>query len=65
MPDIIIITSVALIIFCACFYIRREKRAGRVCIGCPSAGTCSGHCSGDCGRNCSGDCSGNCHKHSD
>ena len=30
----------------AIFYILREKRKGRKCIGCPNTGNCSGKCAG-------------------
>jgi len=46
MIDFLIILLVAVIIGAIVFYIRREKKKGARCIGCPHAGTCSGHCSG-------------------
>lgn len=46
MTNLIIIAVVAVIVGSAVAYIIKEKKRGTVCIGCPSAGTCSGHCSG-------------------
>lgn len=51
MANWIIIAVVAVIVGAAIAYIVKEKKRGTVCIGCPSAGTCSHQCSG---------CSGNC-----
>lgn len=45
MMDLIVIAAVALIVAAAARYIYKEKMRGVVCIGCPHAGTCSGHCS--------------------
>jgi len=49
MENIIVITVVALIVGAAGWYIRKEKRRGVHCIGCPDSKACSGqcaHCSG-------------------
>lgn len=46
MMDLIVIAVVAGIVVAAARYIYKEKKRGVVCIGCPHAGTCSGHCSG-------------------
>ena len=51
MIDFLIIAVVALIVGLAGFYIRKEKKAGKTCVGCPYSGNCSGGCSG-----CSGSC---------
>ena len=51
MDNFIVIAVVALVIGLAVFYIRKEKRRGVQCIGCPDSKTCSGHCAG-----CSGCC---------
>ena len=48
MTNVIIIAVVAVILGAAIGYIIKEKKRGTVCIGCPSAGTCSGGCSGGC-----------------
>ena len=41
MIDFIVIAIIALIIFSACYYIYKEKKKGKKCIGCPYAGECS------------------------
>ena len=46
MENYIIIAVVGLILGLAVGYIRREKKRGTRCIGCPHAGSCSGGCSG-------------------
>ena len=51
MDNLIVIAVVAAIVGGALWYIRRAKRRGAKCIGCPDSGTCSGKCAG---------CSGNC-----
>ncbi|MBQ2854662.1 MAG: FeoB-associated Cys-rich membrane protein [Oscillospiraceae bacterium] len=38
------IAIVILILGCAILYIRREKKQGVQCIGCPDSKTCSGQC---------------------
>ena len=43
--DFIIIAAVILILFAVLFYIRKAKKKGVKCIGCPS-GCCSGQCAG-------------------
>ena len=55
--DIIIVVIIAAIIGFAGWYIRKSKKSGKKCIGCPDSGSCSGNCSGNCGG-----CSGNCRK---
>ena len=52
MENFAIIAIVVLIIGSAFSYIRKEKKKGVHCIGCPNAATCSGKCAG-----CSGNCS--------
>ncbi len=44
MENIIVILIVAAIVAAALFYIIREKRKGRKCIGCPAATNCAGGC---------------------
>ncbi len=45
MINVIIISVIAIIILGASFYIVREKKKGKKCIGCPYAGECSKkHC---------------------
>ena len=41
MIDFIVIAVIALIVFFAGYYIYREKKKGRKCIGCPYAKECS------------------------
>lgn len=50
--DIIVLTVIAAIFVLAVWYIRKEKKNGVQCIGCPDSKTCSGHCAG-CPGNCS------------
>ncbi len=57
--DIIVVIVVLAIIGAAVMYIRKEKKRGVRCVGCPSAGQCSGHCNGDCGGNENNHCA--CH----
>ena len=57
MQNLIIIAIVAVILGSAVFYIRKEKKKGTQCIGCPDAAKCSGKCSGY-----SGNSSGNTDK---
>ncbi|MBE5956309.1 MAG: FeoB-associated Cys-rich membrane protein [Lachnospiraceae bacterium] len=49
MIDIILILMVAAAVGAALAYIIKEKKKGTVCIGCPSAGTCSKKNRGECG----------------
>ena len=42
MTDVIILLVLAVILGGAVFFIRRERKAGRKCIGCPHAKGCSG-----------------------
>ncbi len=46
LADFIIIGILALIIVLALAYIRRAKKSGKKCIGCPDAGAC-------CSKKCS------------
>jgi len=45
MTNAIIIAVVFAILCAAIRYIIKQKKRGTACIGCPSAGSCSGHCS--------------------
>ncbi len=47
--DYLIIFIVAAILGFAIGYIRKAKKAGVKCVGCPNAKNCSGNC-GDCGN---------------
>ncbi len=42
--NIVVVAVLALVLFGAVFYIVREKKKGRHCIGCPYAGACGGKC---------------------
>ena len=44
MENIIIVLVVATIVACAVIYIRKEKKKGKKCIGCPHAGQCTCGC---------------------
>ena len=46
--DIIVIVILVICIGAAIFYIRKEKKKGVRCIGCPSAGTCAQKNKGGC-----------------
>jgi len=46
MTDILIILFVAAIITAVVIYIRKEKKKGVQCVGCPDAKTCAGKCAG-------------------
>ena len=56
MQNFAVLAIVVLILVSAILYIRKEKKKGIQCIGCPDAATCSGNCPG---------CSGNCGCHSE
>ena len=51
MTDIILVVIIVAIIGAAIAYIRKEKKRGVRCVGCPDGGTCGGKCSG-CGGTC-------------
>ena len=42
--DIIILVALALTVVGLLVYIRKEKKRGSKCIGCPYGGKCSGDC---------------------
>lgn len=48
MENVLILLAVAAIVGGALWYIRREKKRGAKCVGCPDAKTCGGNC-GSCG----------------
>ncbi len=51
MENLIVLAVIALILGMAGGYIRKAKKQGVKCIGCPDAKTCSGNCSGcSCGK---------------
>lgn len=47
--DGVILAVVAGIVLLVTCYIRKEKKKGIQCIGCPDASRCAGKCSGCCG----------------
>ena len=59
MVNYIIIAVVAAIVGLAIHYIRREKRKGIQCVGCPESSQCAGSGTGGCGGGCIG-CPGKC-----
>jgi hypothetical protein len=58
--DFLIILIIAAILGFVIGYIRKAKKKGVRCIGCPDSGKCAGSCAG-----CSGNCSGCSHKKPD
>ncbi len=46
MINVLLILVLVLIVGGAAFYLRRAKKNGVKCIGCPSGKTCSGGCGG-------------------
>ncbi len=44
--DYLVIGVILVIIGAAVLYIRKAKKKGAKCIGCPDSGTCSGKCAG-------------------
>jgi len=51
--DFIMIAVIVLILGSVFLYIRRSRKKGIKCIGCPDGAKCAGRCSG-----CSGNCCG-------
>ncbi|MBE6939358.1 MAG: FeoB-associated Cys-rich membrane protein [Ruminococcaceae bacterium] len=49
--DFLIIAVVVVILGSVLWYLRRAKKKGVKCIGCPDGAKCSGACSG-CGNGC-------------
>ena len=47
--DLIVILIIALLMAVALGYIRKQKKRGVTCIGCPHAGTCAKKRQGGCG----------------
>ena len=44
--DFVILAVIAAIIGLAAWYIRKAKKKGQKCIGCPHSGQCGGSCNG-------------------
>lgn len=57
--DLLLLAIIATVLFLVIRYIRKAKKKGVACIGCPDSAACSGHCDGYCGH-----CS-NCTCHSE
>lgn len=49
MENLIVFAVIAVIVALAGYYIYKEKKSGKACVGCPYAGTCGKSCSGNCG----------------
>ena len=47
--DIIVMLIIAILVIAAIVYIRREKKKGVTCIGCPHAAECAKKKQGGCG----------------
>jgi radical SAM protein with 4Fe4S-binding SPASM domain len=45
MTDLIVVAILLVIVVAVLLYIRRAKRSGAKCIGCPYAKQCGGNCS--------------------
>lgn len=50
MADFIIIFILVALVFLACWYIWKEKKKGRKCMGCPMNGNCMSSCEGQKGK---------------
>lgn len=46
MADFIVVVILLIVLGAAILYIRRAKKKGVKCIGCPAAGKCAGSCGG-------------------
>ena len=42
--DLIILAIVVVLVAAALLYIRKSKKAGKRCVGCPDSGSCFCHC---------------------
>ena len=42
--DVIVVAVILAILGGAIFYIRKAKKKGITCVGCPNGGNCSGRC---------------------
>ena len=51
MTDFILVAVIVAIVGGAIAYIRKEKKRGTRCIGCPSGGNCKGNCCAGDGSN--------------
>ena len=46
MTDFILLLVIVAVLAGAIAYIRKEKKRGVRCVGCPDSGSCGGHCNG-------------------
>ena len=46
MDNVIILAVIAFVVGAAAGYVRKAKKQGVKCVGCPDSGHCSGNCSG-------------------
>ena len=46
MIDFLIVAIVLAVLGSALWYVRKAKKSGAKCVGCPHAKTCGGHCGG-------------------
>ncbi len=53
MENLIVAGILIVLIGAIVFYLIKEKKKGRKCIGCPYAKQCSSHGNGGCGGDCS------------
>jgi len=44
MVNALIVVILALVLGGAAFYVRKAKKSGQKCIGCPNSGSCGGCC---------------------
>lgn len=56
MADMILVIVILAIVGAAVVYIRKEKKRGVQCIGCPAGGTCAHKQGGASGCSCGGNC---------
>ena len=56
--DFLVIVLILGILGSVALFLRKQKKKGVKCVGCPASGSCA---AGGCGSKCPG-CSGSCHK---
>lgn len=65
MADLIVIAVLLIVIGAAVIYMRKEKKKGVRCVGCPAAGECARRHSETACSGCGGECKSGCGSHSD